>query len=126
MRREVAAALAAGQRDAGSAARHGERLARLGSVSLVLLMAMAPELAHAQAAAGILAPVTNFLKAIAQTLILDWGYYIGIIALAVQGIRCWRGHIDIMAFGVWAIGIIAVFFAPNIVQELRAGAAVVI
>ncbi|MDZ5461761.1 TrbC/VirB2 family protein [Azohydromonas lata] len=49
-----------------------------------------------------------------------------LIALVVQGIRCWRGHIDIMAFGGWAIGIIAVFFAPNIVQELRAGAAGVI
>ena len=59
--------------------------------------------------------VTDFLRNIANLLIMEWGYYIGIITLAIQGYRWKIGSIDLMQLGGWGLGIGLVFFAPNIV-----------
>ncbi|WP_017166688.1 TrbC/VirB2 family protein, partial [Xanthomonas phaseoli] len=61
-----------------------------------------------------------FLKSITQLLIYEWGYYIGIITLAIQGYRWKSGRIDLMTLGGWGLGIGLVFFAPNIVADLKA------
>jgi len=79
-----------------------------------------PHLAHAQSIGGTFGGITDFLKAIAQLLIYEWGYYIGIITLAIQGYRWKTGRIDLMQLGGWGLGIALVFFAPNIVSDLRA------
>lgn len=66
--------------------------------------------------------ITQFLKQIAQLLIFEWGYYIGIITLAIQGYRWKTGRIDLMQLGGWGLGIGIVLFAPNIVSELKSHA----
>jgi len=66
--------------------------------------------------------VTEFLKSVANLLILDWGYYIGMITLAIQGYRWKTGRIDLMQLGGWGLGIGLVFFAPNIVADLKSHA----
>ena len=84
-----------------------------------------PELAWAWALAADASPfsgVTDFLKSVANLLILEWGYYIGIITLAIQGYRWKTGRIDLMQLGGWGLGIGLVFFAPNIVTELKSHA----
>lgn len=63
--------------------------------------------------------ITQFLKDIAQLLIFEWGYYIGVITLAIQGYRWKTGRIDLMQLGGWGLGIGIVLFAPNIVSELK-------
>ncbi|SOO30923.1 TrbC/VirB2 family protein [Xanthomonas phaseoli] len=80
----------------------------------------APQLAYAQDAGGTFGGITAFLKSITQLLIYDWGYYIGIITLAIQGYRWKTGRIDLMQLGGWGLGIGLVFFAPNIVSDLKA------
>lgn len=79
-----------------------------------------PHLAHAQSMGGTFGGITDFLKSIAQLIIYEWGYYIGIITLAIQGYRWKTGRIDLMQLGGWGLGIALVFFAPNIVSDLRA------
>lgn len=79
-----------------------------------------PHLAHAQSMGGPFGGITEFLKSIAQLLIYEWGYYIGIITLVIQGYRWKAGRIDLMQLGGWGLGIALVFFAPNIVSDLRA------
>ena len=66
--------------------------------------------------------LTEILKTIVNLVIFEWGYYIGIITLAVQGYRWKTGRIDLMQLGGWGFGIALVFFAPNIVGELRSKA----
>lgn len=91
---------------------------------LVAALILLPELAQAQttdnAAFG---GITAFLKSIATLLIYEWGYYIGIITLAVQGYRWKTGRIDMMTLGGWGLGIGLVFFAPNIVNDLKSRSA---
>lgn len=90
---------------------------------LVLVISFSPTLAHANAAVGnAFGGITGFLKSIANLLIFEWGYYIGIITLAIQGYRWKTGRISLMDLGGWGLGIGLVFFAPNIVGELRSRA----
>lgn len=86
----------------------------------VIAFIFLPQLAHAQSVGGTFGGITDFLKSIAQLLIYEWGYYIGIITLAIQGYRWKTGRIDLMQLGGWGLGIALVFFAPNIVSDLRA------
>ncbi|CCG39415.1 TrbC/VIRB2 family protein [Xanthomonas citri pv. mangiferaeindicae LMG 941] len=79
-----------------------------------------PQLAYAQDVGGTFGGITAFLKSITQLLIYEWGYYIGIITLAIQGYRWKSGRIDLMTLGGWGLGIGLVFFAPNIVSDLKA------
>lgn len=79
-----------------------------------------PGLAHAAPAGGdAFGGITEFLKTIARLLIVEWGYYIGIITLAIQGYRWKTGRIDLMQLGGWGLGIGLVLFAPSIVMELK-------
>lgn len=90
---------------------------------LVIAFVLLPQIAHAQAAGGTggaFGGITAFLKSITQLLIYEWGYYIGIITLAIQGYRWKTGRIDLLQLGGWGLGIGLVFFAPNIVSDLRA------
>lgn len=105
--------------------RKGDRVDKALSLTaniLMLSLVFLPQFAHAQAVGGgggIFGGLTEFLKAITQLLIFEWGYYIGIITLAIQGYRWKSGRIDLMTLGGWGLGIGIVFFAPNIVADLR-------
>ncbi|VBO44865.1 TrbC/VirB2 family protein [Burkholderia pseudomallei] len=90
---------------------------------IVAAFVLLPELAHAQDASGTFGGITSFLKSITQLLIYEWGYYIGIVTLAIQGYRWKTGRIDLMQLGGWGLGIGLVFFAPNIVSDLKARSA---
>lgn len=89
----------------------------------VILFLILPQLAHAQNVGGTFGGITAFLKSITQLLIYEWGYYIGIITLAIQGYRWKTGRIDLMQLGGWGFGIGLVFFAPNIVSDLKSRSA---
>ncbi|AKM33506.1 type VI secretion protein (plasmid) [Pandoraea faecigallinarum] len=90
---------------------------------LVVVFVLLPGLANAQSAGGgAFDGITQFLKSITQLLIYEWGYYIGIITLAIQGYRWKTGRIDMMTLGGWGLGIGLVFFAPNIVSDLKSRA----
>ncbi len=91
-----------------------------GLLALSLLMVAAPT--HAADLSGIFGGVTDTLKSVVRLLIYDWGYYIGIAALALQGYRWWAGHITMMDFLKWSVGIVFVFFAPSIVDTIRSNA----
>lgn len=78
-----------------------------------------PSAAFAQDVSSALSGITTILKQIVDVFIKEWGYYIGIIALAIQGIRWKLGQISVMQLGGWALGICLVFFAPNIVGGIR-------
>lgn len=102
--------------------RKGDRVDRTLSLTanvLMISLVFLPQLAHAQAVGGAFGGLTEFLKAITNLLIFEWGYYIGIITLAIQGYRWKTGRIDLMTLGGWGLGIGLVFFAPNIVSDLR-------
>ncbi len=99
--------------------------AKVGSAGLVLLVAMTPDFAHAQAAGSMMGGVTDFLRLFVNLLIFEWGYYIGIITLAYQGMRWWGGRISLEALGVWGLGVALVFFAPSIVQHFRNSASAI-
>lgn len=92
-------------------------LSGLANILMILLVA-SPQLAIAQTA-GTFGGITEFLRSITNLLIFEWGYYIGIITLAIQGYRWKTGRIDLMTLGGWGLGIALVFFAPNIVGDLR-------
>lgn len=87
---------------------------------LVIAFVLLPQIAHAQNVGGTFGGITAFLKSITQLIIYEWGYYIGIITLAIQGYRWKTGRIDLMQLGGWGLGIGLVFFAPNIVSDLKA------
>lgn len=89
---------------------------------LMLVILAMPQLAAANAGASAFGGITDFLKSITNLLIFEWGYYIGIITLAIQGYRWKTGRIDLMTLGGWGLGIGLVFFAPNIVSDLRSRA----
>ncbi len=93
-----------------------------GDAFMVALICL-PQLAYAQDVGGTFGGITAFLRSITQLLIYDWGYYIGIITLAIQGYRWKTGRIDLMQLGGWGLGIGLVFFAPNIVSDLKARSA---
>lgn len=90
-------------------------LAYVIGLSLIFL----PEAAYAADSAKTFAGVTDFLKSITNLLIYEWGYYLGIITLAIQGYRWKTGRIDLMQLGGWGLGIALVLFAPNIVGDLK-------
>lgn len=100
-----------------------ERIDRLFNYLICILIFLLPQFVYAQetteAAAGTFDGITAFLKSITKLLILEWGYYIGIITLAIQGYRWKTGRIDLMTLGGWGLGIALVFFAPNIVGDLK-------
>lgn len=115
------------QRPAPSNPSKEDRLDRVLSISCNVAMftlACLPQFAHAQSsgAGGMFGGLTEILKTIVNLVIFEWGYYIGIITLAVQGYRWKTGRIDLMQLGGWGFGIALVFFAPNIVGELRSKA----
>lgn len=90
---------------------------------LVMMLLFLPQLAYAQDAGGTFGGITSFLRSITQLFIYEWGYYIGIITLAIQGYRWKTGRIDLIQLGGWGLGIGIVFFAPNIVADLKARSA---
>lgn len=91
-----------------------------GAAHVVIAAALVlPQCAHAQGVGGIGSGVTDLLKMVANLVVFEWGYYLGIILLAFQGYRWKTGRCDLMELGRWAFGIILVFFAPNIVAEFR-------
>ncbi|MBV6816271.1 TrbC/VirB2 family protein (plasmid) [Xanthomonas campestris pv. passiflorae] len=111
------------EKDTAVGPRKGDKVDKaLGLTANALVMALVflPQLAYAQDAGGTFGGITAFLKSITQLLIYDWGYYIGIITLAIQGYRWKTGRIDLMQLGGWGLGIGLVFFAPNIVSDLKA------
>ncbi|WP_017164614.1 TrbC/VirB2 family protein [Xanthomonas phaseoli] len=111
------------EKDTAGGPRKGDKVDKaLGLTANALVMALVflPQLAYAQDAGGTFGGITAFLKSITQLLIYEWGYYIGIITLAIQGYRWKSGRIDLMTLGGWGLGIGLVFFAPNIVADLKA------
>jgi type IV secretion system protein VirB2 len=102
--------------------RKGDKVLSVIANALMLTLILSPQLAHAQAVSGAFGGITDFLKSITNLLIFEWGYYIGIITLAIQGYRWKTGRIDLMTLGGWGLGIGLVFFAPNIVGDLRSRA----
>ena len=100
-----------------------DRVLDLTANACVMALVLLPQLAHAQGAYGTFGGITTFLRSITQLLIYEWGYYIGIITLAIQGYRWKTGRIDLMTLGGWGLGIGLVFFAPNIVSDLKARSA---
>ena len=114
------------KKDQSVTPRKGDKLDMALNVTVNIIVAafvLLPELAHAQDASGTFGGITAFLKSITQLLIYEWGYYIGIITLAIQGYRWKTGRIDLMQLGGWGLGIGLVFFAPNIVSDLKARSA---
>ena len=101
-----------------------DRALSLACNGALLALTLLPQFAHAQSTGGadVFGGLTSFLKTIANLLIFEWGYYIGIITLAIQGYRWKTGRIDLMQLGGWGLGIGLVFFAPNIVGNLRSAA----
>ncbi|EKS72423.1 Type IV secretion system protein VirB2 [Burkholderia sp. SJ98] len=89
----------------------------------VMALLFLPQFAHAQDASGTFGGITTFLRSVTQLLIYEWGYYVGIITLAIQGYRWKTGRIDLMTLGGWGLGIGLVFFAPNIVSDLKSRSA---
>src|SRR5437868_1284013 len=71
---------------------------------LMMAMVLLPPLAHAQGAAGVGDGVTQLLKTVVNLVVFEWGYYLGIILLAIQGYRWKTGRCDLMDLGKWALG----------------------
>lgn len=86
---------------------------------LALTLVVCPAIAQAGSGGATFGGITDFLRSITNLLIFEWGYYIGIITLAIQGYRWKTGRIDLMTLGGWGLGLGLVFFAPNIVSDLR-------
>ncbi|RWA37002.1 TrbC/VirB2 family protein [Xylella fastidiosa] len=110
------------QQDISSSPRKGDKVDVLLSYTahaLMFTLMFLPQFAYAQDASGTFSGITAFLRSITNLLIYEWGYYIGIITLAIQGYRWKTGRIDLMQLGGWGLGIGLVFFAPNIVSDLK-------
>ena len=103
---------------------HRQRLSRLALDCAVFGLLVLPGLASAQTtdSSGLFSGLTTILKSVVNLVVFEWGYYIGIITLAIQGYRWKTGRIDLMALGGWGFGIALVFFAPNLVQSIRSAA----
>jgi type IV secretion system protein VirB2 len=88
---------------------------------LVWTLMLGSQIAYAQSAGigGAFSGVTEIFRSIANLLIFEWGYYIGIISLAIQGYRWKTGKIGLNELLTWAFGIVLVFFAPAIVTEIK-------
>lgn len=96
------------KKDQSVTPRKGDKLDKALDLTVNLLVAafvLLPEFAHAQDASGTFGGITAFLKSITQLLIYEWGYYIGIVTLAIQGYRWKTGRIDLMQLGGWGLGI---------------------
>lgn len=97
-----------------------DRVLDYGLQGVMCALVLLPGLANAAAGTNeTFGGITEFLKSIAHLLIFEWGYYIGIITLAIQGYRWKTGRIDLMQLGGWGLGIGIVLFAPSIVRDLR-------
>lgn len=101
-----------------------DKLAGYTAQAIVLGLLLLPGLANAQTAdaSGLFGGLTGILKSVVNLVIYEWGYYIGIITLAIQGYRWKTGRIDLMQLGGWGFGIALVFFAPNLVSSIRSAA----
>lgn len=86
----------------------------------VLAFAAMPGFAHAQVD---FTPLTNLIKQVVNFLIFDLGYYLGIAAIAIQGMRAKSGRIEWSMFFWTCAGVFIVFFAPNFVTQIKNGAA---
>lgn len=86
----------------------------------LLTFSLLPEFANADMDFSAL---TNLAKSVVTFLIFDLGYYIGIAAIAIQGLRAKSGRISWAEFIATGIGVFIVFFAPNIVTTIKSGAA---
>ena len=93
-----------------------EKTLVLGSL---LSLSVLPDVANA---AMDFSSVTNLLKDVVSFLIFDIGYYLGILAIVVQGFRAKSGRVEWSTFGWTIAGVFLVFFAPNIVGEIKSGA----
>ena len=85
----------------------------------LLAFAAMPTLAHADVDFG---PLKDLFKAAVQFLIYDLGYYLGIAAIAIQGMRAKSGRIEWSTFLWCCAGVFIVFFAPNFVDQIKANA----
>ena len=94
-----------------------EKIVVFGSLFSLSLL---PEFANA---ALDMSSVKNLLKDVVSFLIFDIGYYLGILAIVVQGFRAKSGRVEWATFGWTVAGVFLVFFAPNIVAEIKSGAA---
>ncbi|RMO85325.1 hypothetical protein ALQ34_00448 [Pseudomonas syringae pv. maculicola] len=94
-----------------------EKIVVLGSL---FSLSVLPEIANATMD---FSSVKNLLKDIVSFLIFDIGYYLGILAIVVQGFRAKSGRVEWSTFGWTVAGVFLVFFAPNIVGEIKSGAA---
>lgn len=86
--------------------------------SMFALAAM-PTLAHADVDFG---PLKDLFKSAVQFLIYDLGYYLGIAAIAIQGMRAKSGRIEWSTFLWCCAGVFIVFFAPNFVDQIKQNA----
>lgn len=86
----------------------------------VLAFAAMPEFANADVD---FSPLTNLIKQTVNFLIFDLGYYLGIAAIAIQGMRAKSGRIEWSTFFWTCAGVFIVFFAPNFVTQIKNGAA---
>ncbi|SEB26334.1 TrbC/VirB2 family protein [Variovorax sp. YR216] len=109
---------------APAASNERDKATELAINALVFGILLLPGLASAQTAdaSGLFGGLTSILKSVVNLLIYEWGYYIGIITLAIQGYRWKTGRIDLMTLGGWGFGIALVFFAPNLVGSIRSAA----
>lgn len=90
------------------------------ALGAVLALAVLPEYANADVD---MTPLKNLLKTVVNFLIFDMGYYLGIAAIAIQGMRAKSGRIEWSAFFWTCAGVFIVFFAPNFVTQIKNGAA---
>lgn len=104
-----------------SASMKPARLLRQTGMFVAFLLLASPAWAAGDLVAAF-SGITDVLKSLVRLLIFEWGYYLGIAALALQGYRWWAGHITMMDFLKWATGIVFVFFAPSIVDSIRSSA----
>ncbi len=99
---------------------HVDRRLHLLAYILLMMVILLPEAGYAAAdSTKTFGGITDFLKSITHLLIYEWGYYLGIITLAIQGYRWKTGRIDLMQLGGWGLGIALVLFAPHIVGDLK-------
>lgn len=85
----------------------------------MLALAVMPTLAHADVDFG---PLKDLFKSAVQFLIYDMGYYLGIAAIAIQGMRAKSGRIEWSTFLWCCAGVFIVFFAPSFVDQIKQNA----
>lgn len=87
--------------------------------STMFAFAAMPTFAHADIDFG---PLGDLLKQTVTFLIYDVGYYLGIAAIAIQGMRAKSGRVEWSTFFWTCAGVFIVFFAPNFVDQIKQNA----